>query len=383
MDLTAIINFLGEFRDSGRLQLLASDPRISFGTDRRPLILSQVLPNRADASNVIIEDIVRFGQLIANDGNPLSPPQKKAPPVASLPMTVRLGHIDISTQMSAKDWKALGNLISGTDRSVAESFVASWLIRMVRLAIESKAELQRGQAIADAAVTVSPMDTDPFTVQLPNPDGHRVTVPSGSTTTPSGWYDSTYDPFVQDILPMRQLLSDKGYAVTRIIYSSRVQGVLLSNETVTRRTPGGVNITVSASGQLQSVVGASSVAALNGVFQSFGLPVPTVYDQRYSTQLGSYRYIEDSKFIFICATGQDETVVYPTEEGLQTEIIEDTLGYYGIGISEGHPNPGLIITPRVREMKPVGFEVEAYQESFPVINQPEAIAVLTIPEPTA
>ena len=382
MDLTRIIGFLNEFQTSGRLALVANDPRISFGEENRPLLLARYLPPRLSLTNVIIEEIVRFGQLIANDGNPLSPPQKKSPPVASLPMTVQLGHIDIAIQMGAKDWHDLGVLINGTDQSVAEDFIARWLTRNVRLAIESKAESQRAQALANATVVVSIMDRDDFDVALNNPTGHRLTIASGTVAAPAGWYLSTYDPFIEDILPMKRFLADKGYEVMSIIYSSRIEAALLSNDMVTRRMPGGVSLVVDSGGQLTSVVGSSSQMGLGNVFRMHGLPAPIIYDQRYSTQLGSFRYLGDENMLFLCATGQTENLVYPTEIGLQSQIVEDTLGYYGIGVSAGHPEPGLIITPEARMTKPVGLMVEAYQDSFPVITQPEAIACLKIPVPT-
>ena len=382
MDLVRLTQFLGEFQASGRLAIIANDTRISFGDENRRLLLSRYLPPRLSPTNVIIEEIVRFGQAIANDGNPLSPPQKKAPPVASLPMTVKLGHIDIAMQMGAKDWHDLGVLVNQTDQSAAEDFIARWLTRNVRLAIESKAELQRGQALTNAAVVVSPMDMDDFTISLPDPAGHRLTIPSGTIAAPAGWYLSTYDPFYEDILPMKRFLADKGCEVMSIIYSSRVEGVLLSNDTVTRRMPGGVSLVVDSVGQLTSVMGASSQSGLGAVFQANGLPVPVVYDQRYSTQMGSFRYIGDENMLFICATGQSENLVYPTESGLKSQIVEDTLGYYGIGVSAGHSEPGLNISQEIRTSKPVGYKVEAYQDSFPVITQPEAIACLKIPVPT-
>jgi hypothetical protein len=112
------------------------------------------------------------------------------------------------------------------------------------------------------------------------------------------------------------------------------------------------------------------------------LPAPIVYDRVYPTQLGSYRFLEDSKMIFICGTGQDRDIEFMTEQGLKRELLGDVLGYYGEGISEGQLAPGMVLTLKTSDLKPVGVYAEGYREGFPVVMHPEAIGVITVPAPT-
>lgn len=382
MDLTTIFEYIDQYLKGGYIRTIASDPRVQFGTERRPLLLARFLPVVRTETNTLVDEILRFGdQMVADDGTPLSPPQIKRPPAAGLPMTTRLGHIDIASQMTAEEMRKLGNLLNGTDRAAAQAFVSRWLTTHIRLAIEVKAELQRAQAIADAQVTITNKDGDTLTIPLPNPAGHRVTVPSGSVAAPAGWYAPTFDPFVDSILPMKRFLNGKGYQVIAIIYSSRIEGALMSNPTVINRSGGG-GIIVSSTGVITPVVGSTSETGLANLFRSHGLPVPTVYDRFYSTQLGSYRYFDDSKMIFICDTGQDQEIEYMTEQGMKRELLNDTLGYYGEGISAGQLTPGTVITLKTSDVKPVGVYCEGYREGFPIIKVPEAIAVITVPAPT-
>lgn len=380
MDLTSIFEFIAAFIKGGFIRTIAQDPRIQFGTERRPLLLAQYLPVVSTNTNVLVDEILRFGELIADDGSPMSPPQIKRPPAAALPMTTRLGHLDIAIQMSGEDMQRLGNLLTGTDRAAAQGFVARWLTTNVRLALESKAELQRAQAIADARVTIVNKDGDTLQINIPNPQGHRVLVPSGSLTAPGGWYLDGYDPLVNDILPMKQFLASKGYVIRAIIYSSRIEGVLLSNDTIIRRSGGG-GFVFTSTGQIQPTIGSTNQSALAALFASNGLPVPQVYDRFYNTQLGSYRYISDDKMIFICSTGQDREIEFMTEQGLKRELLGDVLGYYGEGISAGQVQGGTVITLKTSDVKPVGIYCEGYREGFPVIQHPEAVGVITIPVP--
>lgn len=382
-DLSSIFEYIAQYIKGGYIRTIATDPRVQFGTERRPLLFARFLPVVRTETNTLVNEILRFGDLlVADDGTPLSPPQIKRPPAAGLPMTTRLGHIDIAVQMTPEEMKKLGNLLNGSDRSVAQAFVSRWLTTNVRLAIEVKAELQRAQAIADAQVSVTNKDGDTLVINIPNPAGHRVTVPSGTVAVPAGWYAPTFDPFVDSILPMKRFLNGKGYTIQAIIYSSRIEGVLMSNPTIINRAGGG-GIIVNSLGQITPIVGSTSETGLGNLFRSFGLPAPTVYDRFYSTQIATYRYFDDSKMIFICDTGKDREIEYMTEQGMKRELLGDTLGYYGEGISDGQLTPGTVITLKTSDVKPVGVYCEGYREGFPVIEVPEAIAVITIPVPTA
>jgi hypothetical protein len=100
---------------------VARDPRIQFGTADRAYMGAMLLPMQTSDTNLNIEDLGRFEVVIAGDGDALSAPQIKQS-AGGAELSVRLGHIDIASQMSARDLKRLGQLVDGSDRAPAENF---------------------------------------------------------------------------------------------------------------------------------------------------------------------------------------------------------------------------------------------------------------------
>lgn len=372
MDLHSLIK---EFIDRNYHLEIARDPRMQFGAAPRAYLGATLLPNQLSDENSIVEDLVRYDIVIADDGDPYSPPQIKQSAGAQ-ELVFRLGHIDIAAQMTPKDMKTLGRLMNGNDRSMAMEFMSRWLTRVVRLGCEEKAERQRWQAIADASVTITGKDSDTRTVSLQNPAGHRKTVPSGTVASPAGWYLDTYDPFIEDILPAKQFLAEKGYAVNRIITSTRIlEGAMASNAKVLARTGG----LIISGGQLSSPFTNAAPAALAAQFIAAGLPAPETYDLRYRTQTSTVPFLGEDKFVMVASTGRDQDLDLG-DEGLR--VVENTLGYYGVGVCVGQTQPGMVITPVFSERKPVGVYAEGYMEGFPILLDGEALVVLTIPKPT-
>lgn len=373
-----LLSFVDDFIKDGYPYQIARDPRVQFGTPQRQYLGAQILPEQTSDTNAIIEDLARFEIVIANDGDPLSPPQIKQS-AGGAELIVRLGHIDIATQMDARDMRRLANLVDGNDRAAAESFFARWLTRAVRLGLSEKAESQRWQLLADAQVSLNYLDQPSRIADFPSlsPDGHRVTVPSGTEAAPAGWYADDFDPMAETIIPLVTMLKAKGYMPTRIVTSTNLlQGVLASNPEMQRRSGG--TLVINSSGSLENANG--DLADTSRRFLANGMPAPVTYDLHYRTQTGSQRFLPDDKFIILCTTGRDAEIDLG-DDGVR--VIEDTFGYYGVGVSEGQSTPGAVITPKYSDVKPVGVYAEGYLEGFPILLEPEAIAVVTVPAPAA
>lgn len=369
MDLVA---FIAQFIAKGLMAQVATDSRLQFGSTFEPLFFARYLPVVTKRTNIIAEDLLEFGQITADDGSPLSPPQIKNPGTSGQEITVRLGHIDLAMQVDALTLDALRTLLSRGDVNRANIVFTEWLSLNIRLGIETKAELQRVEALTLAQVTIRNKDGQSAIVQLPNPPGHRVTVPSGTLATPAGWYSPTYDPFI-DIRAIATLLKNR---VEAIAFSSRILGVLLSSPIV--RSSMGGSVTV-VNGGVTATPSISTKSGLDNLFLAMGLPAPQVYDGEYSDQLSSGRLMDDSKMVFLGRTAQRVRVAPTASLGT---LLTSTIGYYGEGISAGQVDPGMIIRSRVSDLKPVGIYVEGYREGFPVIQNPKAIGVLTIPMPS-
>lgn len=382
-DLGSIAAFIASVFTDVFVKQIARNPILQFGTETQPLILARYLPVVQRETNEIYEEIVRIGTFIADDGAPLSPPQMKQT-AQGIGFRVRLGHIDISAQMDAQDLRTLGRLINqGRDRSLAVEFVTEWLIRVIRLAIELKAEKQRAEALCDAVVTVTPMDAPPYTINLPNPPGHRITVPSGTTAAPTGFYSPTFDPIQNTLVPLRILLQNKGAEPIAIITSSRIAGVLQTNPNVARYGAGLIALP-TATGDLtfENRPLSANDAVLNGILQANGLPPIIRYDRFYPLQGGGQaRLFPDDKLLIIGASGRSQTLEIPDDQGriLRRELINNTLGYYGEGVSLGETEPGMVITVKSSDLKPRSVYAEGYREGFPVFLDHENVAVVTVP----
>lgn len=372
-----LLSFINEFSNQGYPAQIAREPAIQFGTPDRAYLGAQLMPVQTTDTNIIVEDLARFEVVVANDGNALSPPQIKQN-AGGAELTVRLGHIDLATQMNGRDMRRLGNLLNQNDRSPAEEFLSRWLTRAIRLGLEEKAEAQRWQLLSDAQVTVNYLDQPPRTLTFTdlNPPGHRVTVPSGTVAAPAGWYDPDFDPMRETIIPLKILLESYGFEVSRIFTSTKLRdGVLPSNEAMMRRA--GSTMIVNEGGTLQTID--RNLADVATRFAANGLPVPEVYNLQYKTQTGTNRFLNENKFIMIANTGRDAEIDLG-DAGIR--VLPNTLGYYGVGVSDGQTDPGAVITTRYSELKPVGIYAEGYQEGFPVLLDAEAVVVVTIPDPT-
>lgn len=370
MDLTA---FVKRFVEQGRMTAIASDPRLQFGTVFEPLLFSRYLPVVTKTTNLIEEDILEFGQVIADDGSPLSPPQIKNPGTTGQILRVTLGHIDLAMQVDAATLDVLRSLLSANDVARAELVFTEWLSLNIRLGIETKAEIQRIEAITLAQVTIRNKDNQTAIIALPNPPGSRLTIPSGTLAAPAGWYNPAYDLMV-DLLAAATYLKNR---VQAVIMSSRILGVLLRSPIV-RQSMGGA-VAIGSGGNLTAAPSISTRSGLDAYFLAMGLPAPTVYDTEFTNQVASGRLLDDSKVVFLGNTPQRTRVGSPLSTGT---LLTSTLGYYGEGINLNQTKAGLTIVSEVRELKPTGIYVEGYRNGFPVIQQPKAIAVLTIPMPT-
>jgi hypothetical protein len=199
-------------------------------------------------------------------------------------------------------------------------------------------------------------------VAYPNPAGHRAA--AGGT-----WSSDAYDPFA-DIYAMAQLLADKGFAVSRIVTSRKVMGILGGNAKVAARTG-----KLVVSGNAVQIQGdRASLAAINQALAAEDLPPIEVYDLQYRTESGSTRFLPNTVFVLLGLTGRDVSLDLGDEEPL---FLPNTMGYLALGRAAGQAGPGRVIRSELHEDKPPRIIGEGWQTSLPVIVEPESITVIT------
>ncbi len=363
-----LLTFIRDLEDRGYLDRLANSPRIQFGPARQEFIGARFLPERQVPQNSFRESEIRFKTFVANDGTRFSPVQLKRGGRLQASMLVELGHQDIGSEFTGPEydaWVALLRAVRpGTTPSMEQmQTILDWTDMNLVRPLAVKNELQRWQAIINAQVPLVGDGGYIGMVNFPNPAGHRV-VAGGN------WSDPTYDP-MDDILAQAQVLYDKGYAVNASVTSSKVVGILQKNPKIAERANGAIKI---VGGMLETQGGRVTRAQLDNMFQAEGLPPITINDQRYDTVSGSQRFVPDDTFTMLATTGRTVEIDLGAED--DQRILNDTLGYLAIGRAVGQASPGRVVLLTPFRNKPPRIEGEAWQTSFPVIQDPEAITVI-------
>ncbi|MDQ2999629.1 MAG: major capsid protein [Chloroflexota bacterium] len=357
-DIAALVS---QLMTDGTVKTLAINTGAQFGIAPRTYLGASLLPERLVDENAYREEAIRYRTVIANDGTRYSPSQKKGAEILGS-FLVELGNIDITTEFTARAYDALLRMLGSNITMDAAASLIDWLDKTVNLALAEKNEKQRWEAIVSASVVRTGDNAYTETVPYSNPASHR----SAAAGT---WSSDAYDPF-DDILAKADLLASKGYTVGRIIAGRTVVSLLSGNDKVKART--GV-ATISATGQIQSTAGRASTDAINNALNRDGLPPIEQYDLQYRTQTGTGYFLSRSAFVMVATTGQDETLDY----GDTARIVNDTLGYVGMGRAAGQATAGRVLRMESHQDKPPRVIGEGWQTSLPVITAPEAITVIT------
>lgn len=370
-----IYALLQEIIESDEQMNLARNPAIQFGREGRRYLGATLLPSR-NTENSFTEDKIIYKTIVANDATRYSEPQLKNGELVGS-FDVKLGELDIARQLTGRDFDNIRKVAMDNPERAKQQLMR-WLNEAVNLALEEKREVQRWQAIVNSAVQIIGTDGKSNTVPLSNPTGHRITIPSGTVGTPTGWYDKTgvYDPF-DDIFAARNFLRDKGYEVGRIITSTQVFSALSQNKAVKERV--GMT-TINAANQLITRSGSASFGMINGEMRSTsGLTAIETYDTTYNTQSGSAPFFPRNAFLLMATTLRNEEIDLG-DQGYRT--VSNVLGYHAVGYAVGESSQGRIIRSTSSNLKPVGWYAQGFETSFPVVTEPEAVFVIFVNPPT-
>jgi len=368
---------------------LVNDPLAQFGTSKENFLGATILPERPVPDNSFVEQAVRYRTPIANHGTRYSPVQIKEGMIWG-EVRVDLGNSDIGAEFTDKQYDELVRLmqkaygINGQGAQVGSAIrvptmqamtqITNWVKTALVDPLLVRNEKDRWDAIVDAQVNMSGDNGYSETVTYPNPTGHRVNV--GGT-----WSSNTYDPWT-DVMAAAEFLRAKGYEVGRIIMPVQVR-TILSNNLLMRQRAGKILIQTNL---LTGIPGRLTDGELNSLFNDDGLPAFELYDRQYFTQgdaassvttagvtvYGNW-YLKRTVMVFIAKTGRDEEI---DRGDMEPVVVQDTLGYVGVGRPAGQPVPGKAVEIEMRTGKNKGIEGQAWQTSLPVILEPEAIYVL-------
>lgn len=355
-------NIIKQMNADGAFRSISVNPFAQFGTQNRRYVGAEILPERLVTENTYREDLVRYRTVIANDAPRFSPASKKGNADFAGQFLVELGTQDILIEITGREYDGIVQMsLRGNDVDVA-SYIAQLVDLKVNRALIEKTEVQRFEALVDASVVRVGQNGYGETVSYENPSGHRA-------AAGGDWTDDNYDP-MDDILAMHQLLAGKGFNTSRILTSTEVVSTLAKNSKISART-GTLQV---VGGSLVAAGGFATLNSINQMLQSNGLPVIETYDATYRTEAGTLnRFLDNTAMLFVAQGGQDPVSVTFEDE---TRVVSNPLGYTAIGRAAGQSEAGRVINVEQFKNKPPRVVAEGFQESLPVITEPEAVAVI-------
>jgi hypothetical protein len=358
-----LITLINQMNSNGAFATISGNQIAQFGTPVRRYVGAEILPERLTNENAYRESLIRYRTVVANDSPRFTPAQKKGGVDLIGEMLVETGTQDIAVELNGREYDALVQASLRGEGQDVQAAIAQWVDLRVNRALIERTEIQRFQALVDASVVRVGQNGYNETVAYPNPSGHRV-------AAAGDWTSDAYDP-MDDIIAQHELLASKGYRTSRILTSTAVVSMLAKNTKISERT-GTLQV---VGGSLVSAGGFATLNSINQMFQSNGLPIIETYDATYRNEDGTMGYfLPAATMLFVAEAGQDPATFTFEDE---TRVVSSPLGYTAIGRGAGQQSAGRVINVAAFSNKPPRVEAEGYQESLPVITEPEAIAVIS------
>jgi hypothetical protein len=355
---------LAQLQANQSLARIVRNPAAQFGVTGRRYLGATLLPEQLREENAYEEQQFVYRAIIANAGTRYSPTQKKRGLLVS-GLKIFLAESDIADEFTAEHYDALLRLIEQRADMQAVAALVRWFDNAVNIPLTEWRERARWQAIVNASVQLRGDNEYTENIAYPNPTGHRV-------AAGGAWSNDGYDPFA-DIFALADFMAAKGKPAVRAVASRNIVSILGNNALVAGRVSPQVRI---AGGTINATAGRATLDAINNQLVSDGLPPIELYDLQYRTNTTTGRFLPNNVFCLFGQTGVDAEIdlgdVAPEPLNLQNVI-----GYLGIGRAAGQATPGPVMRAQAFENKPPRIEAEGWQTALPVIQDSEALGVIT------
>jgi hypothetical protein len=311
---------------------LLGNPEISFGPIETPYVMASIFPERTvESEDVIRDNAMRFHSIIANATDRFSPPQYKSA-VEAVNIGARLADSNAGFKLEAAEVEQITRILRTGNTPRAASVTLRAFEQGTVKPLLDLAELWRVQCAVYARVNAVGMNGRNEQIDYENPTGARSAVAGA-------WSDGTYDP-MPDIQAKVTWLASNGYRVNRIV---------VDQETVT---------------------------ILNSVLADAGLPALEVYEGVYNTttQRG-VKFWPRRTMAFFGVTAQGEDIV--DQSGVLLRTLTNTVGFTALGIVVAQVRAGRVYQNKFEDMLPPSAIFTGWQTLIPVLEQFDAIAVLS------
>lgn len=348
------------------IQTVVGNPLAMLGPGEQPFLGLQLMPERLVDENQFTETRINYKTIVANNGTRYSPVQIKGGAMVG-EFDVKTYSSDIGAQLRAQDYEAILKILkryNGADVPMqALMQLLRWVDKQLVQPLVVKNERMVWECLVDALVQIVGDDGFVDSIPISNPAGQRVA--SGD------WSDPDYDPMT-DIYARADYLKTKGIRAVRQIAPTPKVNQLLNHPKVKAAARGFITI---EAGALVGSENRLTLRGLNDFLAENELPLVEKYDKTYNVQAGpSVHFLKRDVWVMIGETDTMEEI--PVEDG-DPMIIENTVGYVAVGTNAGYTNPGRMVKTVAFDGKAPHVDGEAWQESFPVNQNPEAVTVLT------
>ena len=368
-DLGSLVAFLEARRtfNTNLNNLLAQ-----WGPTNRRLLGAEFLPPRLVERNADTIERVAWRTIAAQDGTRHSPAQIVGSQQLFGSITYRLHNSDIARQVTGRDYDAIVRYLNSKLPMAAATALLGFFDAMIIQALAEHDELAIWDAIVHNSQTLRGDNGYFEYTNGPNLTDHRV-------VASEDWSDPEVNPWLP-IIARVMVLTGKSFEKTgiRVVITDQVRTILKNNPFTAVRV--GKSQLVMANGQVtaQSLNGVISDEELDNAFRALGVQAPITHDLRIPTRTGEKRAVPEGSLTLIASTNRTEEVAYNVDNPAEVRIVENTIGFNGIGIANGQNAPGRRSAVNAfTNQKDARIEMEGWQETGPVIEVPEAVSGIT------
>lgn len=363
-----LITLARKMRDEGHFETVTRNPMNQFGDRNRNVFYlgATYLPEiNSIRGNKYREEDIAFRPVIADDSTRYGTPMLKGR-TEHVYMDVEYGNIDARRAIEAHQMDSLNYILMNQGEAAARVEFLRIIRLLGEVALREKKELKRWQTIRNGyGRYLTSGNIDKIEQPWNPPVTHRYD--AGVDIS-----DGAIDPIETVIEPAIAILRDSGYECESIVCRDRPKRALANNPNTKENAS---SLTVTTSLQLAYNRIQNPDTYLDPFMSNADLPPIVTYDGYYYTQSGQKHFLEDTELIFFGRTPR----IYPLSDPEQGRLLQfNNLGYYGIGTCQNRSSPGDVIKIKIiDDDKPDKIEVIADSTSSPIIQDPEAIVVVS------
>lgn len=368
-DLASLLDFLIRNR---LLITMAGNLLAQWGPPGRRLLGPSYMPPRRmpDGENMGEIERINYFTVAAKDKSRHSP----APKVDGGQMfgTVRwkLGDSGLLREMTARDYDAMMRYLrqnAGMSAiAVAEGFADTAILQ----ALVEHDEFKTWQVLTTGGYK---RYGDNGYVELINgPDLSGQFIDAGDD-----WSDPETDPYA--VIEGRvQRLVNAGYSKNgiRVVTTDETRSILKSNPHSALRS-GKSRLVTQTDGTIitEPISGVVDDADIDTIFRSLGVQAPQFYDLRgFTPGHVQKRFYPEGSMTLVASTGISEEVRWNEDDPADVNVINDVVGFYGIGTANGQQAAGRRLWMRsFTEQTDARLEGEGVQTTDPILMVPEAV----------